>query len=68
VSIQPTGTVTFLFTDIADHARRWEEFPSEMPGCARGHGREMRLAEQLRFLHRELAEHATESSGTATSR
>jgi predicted ATPase/class 3 adenylate cyclase/DNA-binding CsgD family transcriptional regulator len=33
----PAGTVTFLFTDIADSARRWEEDPSAMAEALRAH-------------------------------
>jgi predicted ATPase/class 3 adenylate cyclase/DNA-binding CsgD family transcriptional regulator len=33
----PRGTVTFLFTDIADSARLWEEGPSDMADGLRAH-------------------------------
>ena len=31
------GTVTFLFTDIADSRRRWEEAPTDMAEALRVH-------------------------------
>jgi len=34
---QPTGTVTFLFTEIADARRRWGEAPTEMTEALRAH-------------------------------
>lgn len=33
----PRGTVTFLFTDIEDSSRRWDEDPSEMAEALRVH-------------------------------
>ncbi len=33
----PGGTVTFLFTNIEDSARRWEDSPTEMAGALRIH-------------------------------
>lgn len=33
----PRGTVTFLFTDIEDSTRRWEEDPSDMADALRVH-------------------------------
>jgi predicted ATPase/class 3 adenylate cyclase/DNA-binding CsgD family transcriptional regulator len=38
VSVQPpSGTVTFLFTDIEDSAGRWESTPAEMAGGVQVH-------------------------------
>ena len=34
---RPGGTVTFLFTDIEDSTRRWEEDPSDMADALRVH-------------------------------
>ncbi len=34
---QPSGTVTFLFTDIEDSARRWDEDPADMADALRVH-------------------------------
>ena len=39
---QPTGTVTFLFTDVVDHTRLWEEFPGEMPSSLERHDESVR--------------------------
>jgi class 3 adenylate cyclase len=33
----PTGTVTFLFTDVEASTRRWEDHPSEMKGAMASH-------------------------------
>src|SRR5512136_213560 len=33
----PTGTVTFLFTDIEGSTRLWQQHPSEMPAALRRH-------------------------------
>ena len=33
----PSGTVTFLFTEIEDATRRWEESPVDMAGAVRAH-------------------------------
>ncbi len=37
VSAQPTGTVTFLFTDIEGSTRLWEEAPDRMEGVLARH-------------------------------
>src|SRR6185436_8208097 len=34
---RPGGTVTFLFTDIEDSTRRWDEDPSDMADALRVH-------------------------------
>jgi class 3 adenylate cyclase len=33
----PTGTVTFLFTDIEGSTRLWEEYPKAMPDAVARH-------------------------------
>jgi len=35
---QPSGTVTFLFTDIEDATRLWEATPAEMAAAVQAHG------------------------------
>ena len=40
----PTGTVTFLFTDIEGSTQRWERHPREMPGALRCHDEIVRAA------------------------
>jgi predicted ATPase/class 3 adenylate cyclase/DNA-binding CsgD family transcriptional regulator len=40
----PGGTVTFLFTDIEDSTRRWEEDPSDMADALRVHDAILRNA------------------------
>src|SRR5262249_12733000 len=34
---RPSGTVTFLFTDIVGSTRLWEQYPAEMPGAFARH-------------------------------
>lgn len=36
-SIIPSGTVTFLFTDIQDSTRLWEQYPAEMKAALANH-------------------------------
>ena len=33
----PTGTVTFLFTDIQESTKRWERFPEAMKAAVERH-------------------------------
>jgi class 3 adenylate cyclase len=33
----PTGTVTFLFTDIEGSTRLWQQHPGQMPAALRRH-------------------------------
>ena len=40
----PTGTVTFLFTDIEGSTRLWERFPDEMPAAVARHDAILRKA------------------------
>ena len=40
----PTGTVTFLFTDIAGSTERWELYPDAMPSALERHDNLMRRA------------------------
>ncbi len=40
----PTGTVTFVFTDIEGSMRRWEQYPTEMAQAVRRHDELMRSA------------------------
>ncbi len=40
----PTGTVTFLFTDIAGSTRLWEQHPQAMAGALARHDAIMRQA------------------------
>ncbi|HMA36178.1 MAG TPA: tetratricopeptide repeat protein [Chloroflexia bacterium] len=41
---QPSGTVTFLFTDIEGSTRLWEEYPAAMRGALARHDRLVRQA------------------------
>ena len=40
----PTGTVTFLFTDIEGSTRRWEEHPEAMQAALARHDALLRAA------------------------
>ena len=40
----PTGTVTFLFTDIEGSTRRWEQYPQAMPAALARHDAVLRQA------------------------
>jgi predicted ATPase/class 3 adenylate cyclase len=51
VSIPPTGTVTFLFTDIQGSTRLWEQYPDEMRSA---------LVRHDQLLHRAI----TDNNGT----
>ncbi|MCJ7438733.1 MAG: adenylate/guanylate cyclase domain-containing protein [Acidimicrobiia bacterium] len=53
----PTGTVTFLFTDLEGSTRLWEEHPEAMKGALASHD------ELLRELVRENGGHVVKSTG-----
>ncbi len=40
----PTGTVTFLFTDVEDSTRLWDDFPDAMQECLARHDEILRTA------------------------
>src|SRR5436309_1691138 len=40
----PTGTVTFLFTDIEGSTKRWEQYPQQMQAALHLHDAIMRVA------------------------
>ncbi len=42
--VQPTGTVTFLFTDIEGSTKRWEQAPEEMQAAVGRHDELLRSA------------------------
>jgi class 3 adenylate cyclase len=44
----PTGTVTFLFTDIENSTRLWDQYPAEMRQALERHDR---------ILHDVMAAH-----------
>ena len=33
----PTGTLTFLFTDIEGSTKRWEQYPQQMQAALKRH-------------------------------
>jgi class 3 adenylate cyclase len=43
-SSRPTGTVTFLFSDIEESARRWERAPEAMSAALARHDAVLRAA------------------------
>jgi class 3 adenylate cyclase len=47
----PTGTVTFLFTDVEASTRRWEGHPNEMKGAMANHDAIVRSAIEARKGH-----------------
>ena len=40
----PSGTVTFLFTDVEGSTKLWERFPDAMPAVVERHDAILRLA------------------------
>ncbi len=40
----PTGTVTFLFTDIEGSTKRWEQYPQQMKAALQRHDHILRSA------------------------
>ena len=63
--ILPTGTVTFLFTDIEGSTRLWEAQPEAMPAALARHDELMRYAigaRSGRVMARERIAGATWSS------
>ena len=51
MSALPTGTVTFLFTDIEGSTRRWDRFPDAMPYALERHDAILRRAIEGRSGH-----------------
>jgi class 3 adenylate cyclase len=47
----PTGTVTFLFTDIEGSTRLWEEDPAGMEGALADHDAVLRQAIEVHAGH-----------------
>jgi class 3 adenylate cyclase len=47
----PTGTVTFLFTDVEGSTRLWEEHPEVMKGALARHDGVLRAAIEARSGH-----------------
>ena len=47
----PSGTVTFLFTDLEGSTRLWEEFPNEMRAALARHDEILRDAVEQRDGH-----------------
>ena len=45
----PSGTVTFLFTDLEGSTRLWEEFPEAMRGALARHDEILRDAVEKRM-------------------
>jgi class 3 adenylate cyclase len=48
MTAQPTGTVTFLFTDLERSTRLWEEHPEAMKGALARHDEILRAAIEAR--------------------
>jgi len=51
MSALPTGTVTFLFTDIEGSTQRWEEHPDAMRAALERHDAVMRAAVETNEGH-----------------
>src|SRR5439155_18419194 len=58
----PTGTVTFLFTDVQSSSRLWERYPETMPSAVARHDTHI---EQLVEAHRG---HVVHRAGEAEKR
>jgi hypothetical protein len=55
LNVLPTGTVTFLFTDIEGSTQRWDDHPEAMRAALEKHDALMRIAAAIPEADRRMA-------------
>jgi predicted ATPase/class 3 adenylate cyclase len=68
MSVPPTGTVTFLFTDIEGSTRMWERYPQQMQRPLARHDELLRTAIEARggYVFKTVGDAFCAAFGTAT--